>query len=117
MKYLQEVDIAVAPLTITYARSAVVDFSSPFYFEQVGILIKVTSKTSISPWNSVLLFDGLSWSAIFISCIFATLCMYMVNILTPVYLAGTVETMNSCAWFIYSVMVNQCKDLYLNFIF
>lgn len=112
--------MAVAPLTITYARDEVVDFSSPFYFEQIGILIKITSKSPVSPWNFAFLFDGLSWSAIFVSCLLAIACIYIVNILTPVSSARNTETMNSCIWFVYSVMVNQCKIsqfLFKKFIF
>lgn len=101
--------MAVGPLTITYARDEVVDFSSSFYFEQVGILIKITSKAPPSPWDFAFLFDDLSWGAIFVFCIIATVCIYLVNILTPVESARNTETIDSSAWFIYSVMVNQCK--------
>lgn len=102
--------MAVASLTITYGRSLVVDYCSPFNLEQLGVLIKITSKhpTLISPWNFILLFDGYGWLAILISGVAATVCVYVVNVLTPVESARNKETMNSCIWFVYSVMVNQC---------
>lgn len=100
----------MAPLTITYPRSQVVDFCTPFLFELIGILIKIESQNYVEPWKFILLFDGVGWFVIFLSGIVATLCVYFINILTPVESARNVEDLKSCIWYVYSVLVNQCKS-------
>lgn len=109
--------MAVAPLTITYDRSQVVDFCSPYYFETMGIMIKVDkSRSAVNPWKFILLFTGLAWAAILLSGFVAAIYIYIINVATPVEQARNCETMRSCIWFVYSVMVNQCKSKSVKFI-
>ena len=39
---LQQADMILAALTVTKARSEVVDFTYPFYEDPVGIIVRVT---------------------------------------------------------------------------
>ena len=41
---LQRADLAVASMTINYARESVIDFTKPFMNLGIGILFKVSSK-------------------------------------------------------------------------
>ena len=42
--FVQEADIAVAPLTINYEREQVIDFTKPFMTFGIAILYKVPEK-------------------------------------------------------------------------
>lgn len=44
---LQRADLAVASMTINYARESVIDFTKPFMNLGIGILFKVSEMTSL----------------------------------------------------------------------
>lgn len=68
----------VAPLTVTYARSEAVDFSTSFNFEPCGILVrKPVEKESM--WKMLYIFNNTIWIMIGACFIGTVLMVYMLN--------------------------------------
>ncbi len=79
----QEADMAVAPLTITYSRAEVVEFTAPFLQHGISMLLRHPSEhlpyftTFLTPWDFTL------WTAIPGAIASTVLVMFLVARITP----------------------------------
>lgn len=103
----EEADIAVAALTITKARKSVVDFSSPFSSESLGILIRIAEK-EISIWNMILVFSKEVWLTILAATICAVFIIRMIFYLDRKITENNSScTISYCMWLVYGGLLNQ----------
>nr|XP_028596783.1 probable glutamate receptor [Podarcis muralis] len=100
----KEADLAVAPLTITSVREDVVDFTQPFLYTGIGILLeKDTSlEEEASLFHFLTPFSKETWCGILVAYLFSSLCLFLAARMSPCEWDGNEETsftlMNSL-WF------------------
>lgn len=103
---LKETDVAVADFTATYARSQAISFSSSFYFETIGILVRGAGSES-KLWNMFMLFPLDVWLMI-LGCSFVSICvLFMLHKLSAVSYDSQFNNLGHCAWFVISCLANQ----------
>lgn len=103
--------MAVGPTTVTSLRSTAVDFSVPFYFEPIGILIRVQQPHS-SLLSIVSLFDRTVWVMYLLAIFVAAITVYLLERLTKIKSDPTIDTVYDSAWYIYSAHLNQSIKIY-----
>ncbi|XP_062598200.1 glutamate receptor ionotropic, kainate 2-like, partial [Saccostrea cucullata] len=85
--YLQRVDLAAGPFTITSERAQVVDFSTPFLTTPFGIVLRQPHKAEESIGHRLLrVWDPLKpsvWMMIFISFVVTSTLLYVVSYFNP----------------------------------
>lgn len=95
-----------APLTITALRHTVVDFSSSFYFETIGIMIKVPEKNQ-NLWRMFNLFSTKIWILILIVSFISTFMIYILHKFAAIESESGFENFGTCVWYVYSCISNQ----------
>lgn len=107
--YLQETDIAVADLTMTYERSTAVDFTAPYYFESMGILIWQPD-ISNNIWKMLSLFSIYVWVALAISASISVVVLFALHRFSALPVDSKLNGFGRCMWFGISCLTNQGKS-------
>ncbi|XP_036208610.1 glutamate receptor ionotropic, kainate 1 [Myotis myotis] len=76
-------DLAVAPLTITYVRETVIDFSKPFMTLGIGILYRKPRGTSPSVFSFLRPLAPDVWVWVLLSCLGVSCVLFVVARFTP----------------------------------
>lgn len=98
--------MAVADFTATYERSQAIDFSSSFFFETNGILVRESGSES-KLWNMFLLFTIEVWLTIF-GCAILSICfLHLLHKFSAIPYACKFNKFGSCVWFVISCLTNQ----------
>lgn len=106
--FMQETDIVLADLTVTYNRSVAIDFSTPYFNEHHGIIIQYT-KSDRSLLSIVKLFTPNVWIIYFISICIAIVTIWALQKLTLEVGDVGAETLSASAWYVFAQQVNQSK--------
>lgn len=103
-------DFAAASLTMTYERKTAIEFSSPFYFETIGILIRYPSKP-VSPFKLLLVFEPTVWIAIATSLTAVIFTLFgLGKVVTDKKTVAHCETFYECFWCVYRILTVQSED-------
>lgn len=97
-------------MTHTALRDTVLEFSSSFYYESIGIMIKVPGKGE-SLWRMFVLFSKEIWIFILLVSFVSTFVLYALHKLSPVPLDSEFEHFGNCLWYVFSCMANQGDKL------
>lgn len=77
--FLQEADIAVAPLTVTSAREEVISFTTPFLQTGIGILLrKDTISQEMSFFHFLAPFSKETWTGLLFAYVLTCVCLFLV---------------------------------------
>lgn len=75
---LQRADLAVAPLTITYVRETVIDFSKPFMTLGISILYRKPSGTSPGVFSFLSPLAPDVWMWVLLSCLGVSCVLFVI---------------------------------------
>lgn len=75
----QEVDVAVAPLTVTAEREKVVEFSKPFMSAAVNVMIKKPSKHKPGAFSFLVPLSKEVWISVGFAYVAVVIAMYVVS--------------------------------------
>lgn len=108
-------DMIVAPLTINPERAAAIDFSKPFKYQGLTILVKKTTKDS-SLASFLQPFQDTLWILVMLSVHVVALVLYLLDRFSPFgrfKLAKSDDTeedalnLSSAMWFAWGVLLNS----------
>lgn len=102
----KETDIVISPLTVTYNRSSVVDFSSPYYNQPITIILQYVNEHD-SMLGLVKLFTPAVWTAYFVSVFVAVIMIWFLQKYNLNHRDTGAETLCASAWYIYANQMNQ----------
>uniref|UniRef100_A0A8D0BQN2 Glutamate receptor n=1 Tax=Salvator merianae TaxID=96440 RepID=A0A8D0BQN2_SALMN len=89
----KEVDLAVAPLTITSAREDAVDFTQPFLHTGIGILLeKDSALEEASLFHFLTPFSKETWAGVLVAYLCSSLCLFLAARMSPCEWDGSGET-------------------------
>ncbi|XP_066493833.1 probable glutamate receptor [Tiliqua scincoides] len=89
----KEADLAVAPLTITSERENVVDFTQPFLYTGIGILLeKDSASEDASLFHFLAPFSTEMWCGVLAAYLISSLCLFLAARVSPCEWDGNEET-------------------------
>lgn len=75
---MQRADLAVAPLTITYVRETVIDFSKPFMTLGIGILYRKPRGASPGVFSFLSPLAPGVWAWVLLSCLGVSCVLFVI---------------------------------------
>ncbi|XP_036368967.1 glutamate receptor ionotropic, delta-1-like [Octopus sinensis] len=112
-----DVNLAIGPLTLTYNRFSVVDYTQPYMPDGISILIKRPSKHIANILQSFKVFTWMTWGALIASFIVTVITLTVINRL---YFSAITNT-NNCPkqiqsyghnlWFILGYSLKEGKGI------
>ena len=106
--WIQEADLAMTGITITYSRSTVVDFSIPYHMEASALAIKVES-------NKLLFFiKPLQWSLYILyimAPVFLAMVIWLPESMTDVWMMGWIKTFYKRIERLYNLVSTFAKKI------
>lgn len=99
-----EADVIAAALTATYKRSEIVDFTTAYHFESLGILIAEPPAPS-KLWQVYMPIPTIGWIGILLGIIFGSATLYIVH-----FFRGRGDYFDSylkCIWYLFGSHVMQ----------
>ena len=79
----QKADIALAPLTVTSAREAVVDFTKPFLGIKVGVVSMKPKPVLLDVLQFMMPFTITVWLLVLTACVFVGIMLFSVDYFSP----------------------------------
>ncbi|XP_050742879.1 glutamate receptor ionotropic, kainate 2 isoform X3 [Drosophila biarmipes] len=104
-------DLAVASMTINYARESVIDFTKPFMNLGIGILFKISDRaqTKFFSFLSPLAFE--IWFYIAFGYIFVSICIWIVARLSPIEWVNSKPPCSlACDHILHEIQKENCFD-------
>lgn len=79
MSFLQEADLAMAPLTVTAVREMAVDLTKPFMQTGISFVMRKDTGSEDSQYLSFLnLFSSEMWISLIVAYLLTSLCIFLV---------------------------------------
>ncbi|XP_037716050.1 glutamate receptor ionotropic, kainate 2 isoform X3 [Drosophila subpulchrella] len=104
-------DLAVASMTINYARESVIDFTKPFMNLGIGILFKISDRaqTKFFSFLSPLAFE--IWFYIAFGYVFVSICIWIVARLSPIEWVNSKPPCSmACDHILREIQKENCYD-------
>lgn len=83
-----------------------IDYSLPFYYESIGILIQQPEMEK-SCWKMFSLFSKSTWILILVSILVSSTILYILHKFSAVPLDSAFNTFGECLWCSMSTFLNQ----------
>ncbi|KAK7065440.1 Glutamate receptor 2, partial [Halocaridina rubra] len=118
----KEVDMAIAPLTITSMREQVIDFTKPFMTSGISIMMKKPLRDPSGVFNFMYPLSEEIWICAICACVGVSIVLFLVSRFSPyewkvteTYRKSVVSndfSMRNSLWFVIASSLHQRSDLF-----
>lgn len=104
LSLLQKADVALAPISITPERSAVVDFTKPFLTKGTSVVVRKPER-SVWPFQFLSPLSKIVWIAIFLSFILVGLFLFGVTRITNDEKTYYLHDLRDSFWYVWGTLL------------